>query len=86
VAVALHEDLERIAGRFGRRSHGWWHPAFVARLFAQGSLTSRWSDAYPVAEVNDAASEAVFVQEVELDANVIRQCALSTTDDNRAEE
>ena len=35
---------------------------------------------------NDTASEAVFVQELELDANVIRQCALSATDDNRAEE
>ena len=41
---------------------------------------------YAVAEVNDTASEAVFVQQFELDANVIRQCTLSATDENRAQE
>jgi hypothetical protein len=54
--------------------------------FSRNMSLGRWSDAHPVVEVNDTASEAVFVQEFELDANVIRQCALSATDDNRAEE
>src|SRR5262245_19119099 len=37
-------------------------------------------------EVNDAASEAALGQELELGANVVRQCALSATDDDRDEE
>jgi hypothetical protein len=37
-------------------------------------------------EVDDAASEAALVQELELGANVVRQCALSATDDDQDEE
>jgi hypothetical protein len=37
-------------------------------------------------EVNDAASEAALGQELELDANILRQCALSSADDDRDEE
>ncbi len=37
-------------------------------------------------QVDDAALEAVFVQELKLDANAIRQCALSASDEDRMEE
>ncbi len=49
------------------------------------SLLSR-SDPYPVVEVNDAVPEAALGQECELDVNVVRQCALSAADNDRAEE
>ena len=44
------------------------------------------SHAYPVMEMNYAAPEAALGQKLELDANVIRQRALSATDDDRDEK
>ena len=52
----------------------------------QGDGAGSWSDADTVAEVNDSISEAALVQELERQSNVIRQCALSATDDNRTEQ
>src|SRR5213078_3917921 len=43
-------------------------------------------DAHVVVEVNNTASEAALGQEFELGANVVWQCALSTTHDDRSEE
>jgi hypothetical protein len=44
------------------------------------------SDPYRVVEVNDTASDAALGQELELGSNVVWQCALATTDDDRAKE
>lgn len=39
-----------------------------------------------VAKVDDTASEAVLLQELELQVDIIRQRTLAATDDDRAEE
>src|SRR6266496_100713 len=44
------------------------------------------SDAYAVVEVNDAVSEPVLVEEFELRADVVRQCALAATHHDGPEE
>lgn len=53
-----------------RLTVAWVRPLWATR--GAGAVVKRG----PVAEVNDTATEAVFVQEFVLDANVVRQCGL----------
>jgi hypothetical protein len=69
-------------------------PRSVIQILAQprqqvwlltAGLSSR-SAAHAIAEVNDAVSEPALFQEGERDADVVGQCALATTNDDRPEE
>jgi hypothetical protein len=69
-------------------------PRSVIQILAQprqqvwlltAGLSSR-SAADAIAEVNDAVSEPALFQEGERDADVVGQCALATTNDDRPEE
>ena len=62
-----------------------WMPGRRRSCAGQRS-SGRRSDAYAVMEVNNTAPETALGQELEFGTNVVWQCALSATHDDRREE